>query len=201
MKKLVSVFVCQALLVVIAASPLWAAAEQDDVLAIIKEAVGQYEQGDYAGAANNLDYAAQLVRQKKGEAIKSYLPEPLPGWEAEEAVAQAMGSAVFGGGISVSRAYRRDSASITIDIVTDSPVMQSLVMMINNPMVAGASGGTLTMVNGQRAIVQFSDETGNGDISIVVANRFMVTVKGSNVSKAEMMAYAEAIDYGKMAGN
>jgi len=184
---------------ILAAAMSASAAGKDEVLSIIQEAVGQYEKGDYTGAANNLDYASRLIRQKKGEAIKTYLPEPLPGWEAGEAQAQAVGTAIFGGGINVSRNYTRDQASVSIEIVTDSPLMQSLVMMMNNPMLAGAGGGKLITINGQRAMVQFSEESGSGEISIVVANRFLVTVRGNDVARSELMAYAEAIDYKKLA--
>jgi len=184
---------------ILAAAMSASAAGKDEVLSIIQEAVGQYEKGDYTGAANNLDYASRLIRQKKGEAIKTYLPEPLPGWEAGEAQAQAVGTAILGGGINVSRNYTRDQASVSIEIVTDSPLMQSLVMMMNNPMLAGAGGGKLITINGQRAMVQFSEESGSGEISIVVANRFLVTVRGNDVARSELMAYAEAIDYKKLA--
>lgn len=175
-------------------SPVFGA-DEDDVLSIIDEAATQYKNGDYAGAASNLDYASQLIRQKKSEAMKVVLPEPLAGWEAEDATAQSLGTAVFGGGTTVSRTYRRKPSQINIDIVTDSPVLQSLVMMINNPMVAGASGGKLQTIKGQRAIVQYNEETGSGDVNIVVDNRFMVTVKGEKVEKEELLAYAEAIDF------
>ena len=37
----------------------------DEVLTTVDEAVSQYTKGDYDGAASNLDYAAQLIRQKK----------------------------------------------------------------------------------------------------------------------------------------
>ncbi len=51
-----------------------AAEDKDDVLTTIDEAVKQYKSGDYAGAVSNLDYASQLVRQKKSERMKDLLP-------------------------------------------------------------------------------------------------------------------------------
>ena len=77
------------------------------MLSTIKEATRQYEAGDYTGAASNLDYAAQLVRQQKSERMKALLPEPLPGWEGKEASAQALGAAILGGGVTVSREYKK----------------------------------------------------------------------------------------------
>ncbi|HHB75661.1 MAG TPA: hypothetical protein ENK84_03840 [Desulfobulbus sp.] len=168
---------------------------QDDVLSTIEQAVKQYKAGDLAGAASNVDYAAQLIRQKKSEKMKSLLPEPLTGWQAQEAGAQAMGTAVFGGGVTVSRKYTKGQAKVEVEIVSDSPVLQSVMMMLNNPMFAGAGGGTLEKIKGQRAIVKYNKGNHSGDVNIVVAGRFMVTVKGQNVQRADLIAYAGAVDY------
>ncbi|VAW39598.1 hypothetical protein MNBD_DELTA04-653 [hydrothermal vent metagenome] len=175
-------------------------ARADDVLNIITQAVKQYKSGDYAGAASNLDYASQLVRQKKSEKMKELLPAPLAGWQAEPAKAQAVGTAVFGGGITVSRVYKKEHSSVTVDIVSDSPIMQSLMMMLNNPMFAGAGGGMLVTIKGQRAILKYDAARRTGDVNIVVAGRFMVTVKGRQVNKGDLLAYAGAVDYKALAG-
>jgi hypothetical protein len=173
----------------------------DDVLATIDEAVKQYKVGDYAGAASNLDYASQLVRQKKSERMKELLPEPLAGWQAKPASSQTLGTAVFGGGVTVSREYTRGTSSVSMEVVSDSPVLQSVMMMLNNPMFAGAAGGTLMTIKGQRAIVNYDEKGRSGEINIVVANRFMVTVKGSQVDQKTLVEYAEAIDFVQLAKN
>lgn len=178
-----------------------AAEAKDDVLTTIDQAVKQYKTGDFAGAASNLDYASQLVRQKKSERMKELLPEPLAGWQAKPASAQTLGTAVFGGGVTVSRDYNKANSSVGVEIVSDSPVLQSVMMMLNNPMFAGASGGTLTTIKGQRSIFKYDEKGRSGEINIVVANRFMVTVKGHNVDKEDLKSYAAAIDFLALAKN
>jgi hypothetical protein len=168
---------------------------EDNVLSTIREATRQYENGDYTGAASNLDYAAQLIRQQKSERMKALLPEPLSGWEGNEANAQALGSAILGGGVTVSRDYHRDTASISVEIVSDSPVLQSVLMMVNNPMFAGAGGGKLETLKGQRAIVKYDSRKKSGELYVVVASRFVVTIKGRQVDQEDLLAYGEAIDY------
>ncbi len=172
----------------------------DDVLNIINQAVKQYKSGDYTGAASNLDYASQLVRQKKSEKMKDLLPKPLAGWQAEPPTAQAVGTAVFGGGITVSRDYKKDNSLVTVEIVSDSPILQSLMMMLNNPMFAGASGGILVTIKGQRAILKYDAAGRTGDVNVVAAGRFMVTVKGQRVNKSDLLAYAGAVDYKALTG-
>ena len=186
-------------LLVAQAGLLPAASNGDDVLQVIDQAVKQYKDGDLAGAASNLDYAAQLIRQKKSEQMKELLPEPLAGWQAQEANAHAVGTAVFGGGTTVSREYTKGPASVKIEVVADSPVLQSVLMMLNNPMFAGAGGGRLQTIKGQRAIVKYDGQNRSGDINIVVAGRFMVTISGRHVDQKDLIAYAEAVDYKKLA--
>nr|WP_321467632.1 hypothetical protein [uncultured Desulfobulbus sp.] len=184
--------------IALCAQPLWA---EDNVLSTIREATRQYEAGDYTGAASNLDYAAQLVRQRKSERMKSLLPEPLAGWVGREANAQALGAAILGGGVTVSRDYRRDRSSVSVEIVSDSPVLQSVLMMINNPMFAGAGGGKLETLKGQRAIIKYDSGKQGGEMYVVVDSRFVVTIKGKQVSREDLMAYGEAIDYAALEKN
>ena len=81
-----------ALAIVLSTQPLLA---DDNVLSTIKEAIRQYQAGDYTGASSNLDYASQLVRQQKSEKMKGLLPPPPNGWQAGEASAQALGAAIL----------------------------------------------------------------------------------------------------------
>lgn len=178
--------------------PFTAMAAEDDVLTAINEAVNQYNRGDFAGAASNLDYAAQLIRQKKSENLKVILPEPLGGWQAGEASAEAVGAAMLGGGITVRRDYTKGKAKISVEVVTDSPILQSVMMMLNNPMFASAGGGKLETIKGQRAIVNYDKAGKSGDLNMVVGNGFMVTVRGRNAELADMMAYAGAVDTAKL---
>ncbi|WP_051305312.1 hypothetical protein [Desulfogranum mediterraneum] len=172
---------------------------EDTVLTTIEEAVRQYKAGDYAEAASNLDYASQLIRQQKSEKLQQLLPEAPPGWQAKEATAQSIGSAILGGGITVSREYSKGGSSLSLEIVSDSPVLQSVLMVINNPMFAGAGGGKLETLKGQRSIVKYDSNKQEGEVYIVVGGRFMVTVKGSQVERAELIRLAEAVDYEQLA--
>jgi len=184
-------------IIVVLASIFWVQPlrAEDNVLSTIKEATRQYEAGDYTGAASNLDYAAQLVRQQKSERMKALLPEPLPGWEGKEASAQALGAAILGGGVTVSRDYKKSASSVSVEIVSDSPVLQSVLMMVNNPMFAGAGGGKLETVKGQRGILKYDSGKKTGELYIVVASRFVITIKGRPAAREELLAYGEAIDY------
>ena len=174
-------------------------AEEDDVVNSINEGMEFYQSGEFAEATSSLNYAVQLIQQKKGESLSGLLPEPLDGWEAEEAQSQAAGAAMFGGGVTAERSYSKDNSRISIQIVTDSPMLQGVMMMFSNPMFATADGGKMVRVGRQKAIVKFTPEDESGDLQMVVNNRFLVTVEGSGVSNDDLVNYAKAIDTQKMA--
>ncbi|WP_417911479.1 hypothetical protein [Candidatus Electronema sp. TJ] len=180
-------------------SPVWLA--NDDIINVIEQAVRQYRANDLAGAISNLDYAAQLIRQKKSERMKALLPVPLPGWQAKPASAKSLGAAVFGGGSTVSRDYFTASSALSMEIVSDSPVLQSIIMMLNNPLFAGASGGNIQTIKQQRAMIKYNASDRSGEINIVVAGRFIVTIKGRAVDQDTMLRYAEAMDFEMLAKN
>jgi len=145
-----------------------------------------------------IDYASQLIQQKKGEKLESMLPKPLDGWKAQEATSQAVGAAMMGGGLSAERSYSKESSTVDIQIITDSPIMQGMMMMFSNPMLAASDGGKLQKIGRQKAIVKYDAQNKSGDINVVVANRFLVTIEGRDVSAADLKAYAKAVDYDKL---
>ena len=171
------------------------AASSDEVTDIINEAMTQYNEGKYAESAGNLDYAAQMIRQKRGGNLQKYLPEALNGWKAEEATSDSMATAMFGGGLTAERRYTRNQDSVTVKIITDSPMLQSMLMIFQNPMLATADGGKISRVKDQKAIVKYRPSDKTGEVTIVVANRFLIQIHGDGVTEEEIMAYSGAIDF------
>lgn len=170
----------------------------DDITDSINEALDAYNEGEYTAAVESLNYASQLINQKKGNKLSTVLPEPIKGWTAKSSTSQAGGAAMLGGGITAQRKYIKGNNNISIEIVADSPILQSMMMMFSNPMYATSDGGKLEKINRQKAIVKFDPDTKRGDINIIVAKRFLVTVKGNKTTIADLKAYAKAIDYKMM---
>lgn len=173
-------------------------ASADEVTDHINEGLDYYKSGDYTEATTSLNQAVQLIQQKKGGNLESLLPSALDGWTAAEAVSDTAGAA-FGAGITAERTYNKDPSSVTIEIVADSPMLQGVAMMLTNPMFAQSDGGKLTKIAKQRAVIKYDAESKTGDVQIVVRNRFLVTTRGEQVTEADLVAYAEAVDYDKIA--
>ncbi len=172
-------------------------AQADDVTDSMDEASKAYADGDMAATLESLNYAIQLLQQMKAEGVKSLLPEVPDGWTAEEAESTAVGTAMFGGGITAERRYTKGDSSVSIQIVTDSPMLQGMMMLFTNPAFAASSGGKMEKIGKQKIISTYDAGKKGGDYKIMVANRYLVTVTGEQVSKDEMTAFVEAMDFSK----
>ncbi len=182
-------FLTLALMVAALAMPAMA----DEITDQIQEALELYKAGDYAGAAGDLEFAAAQIRQMRAGEISGALPEALTGWSAEDAETSAMGASYMGGATSASRSYTKDEASIDIQILTDSPMLSSLSMLLNNPMLLSSSGQKLIRVEGNKGALDWDGDS--GDLNVVVNGVVLVSLNASSCTKDELMAYAEAVDY------
>lgn len=169
-------------------------ASADETVDSIKEALEAYKAGDLAEAMSSLNYATQLIRQKKGELLVKFLPKPLPGWEAREGTSQSAGAAMFGGGTTAERKYNKGSSEITVTFMIDSPMIQSMLMMFSNPMFVGQDG-KLARINRQKVIVKYEPQQKQGEITAVVDKRILVTVRGREVEKTDLEEYTKSIDF------
>ena len=170
----------------------------DDITDSINEALQYYKNGEYGDAVGSLNYASRLIQQKKGKGLESFLPEPLSGWNAQKGSSQIMGTSTLGGGIIAERKYTKKSGSINIQIITDSPFTQFIMMMFTNPVFITLEGGRFEKIGHQNAIIKYDSDNRRGEIKIVVANRFLVSIEGEDVTEEELRDYADAVDYKKL---
>jgi len=169
-----------------------AALAADDILDAIDAGRKAYQAGDMQNAKQSLDLASQLIGQKNAEAFAALLPAALPGWKAEKAQTNAVGAGILGGVSAASRSYSNGKGdTVDVSITGDSAILMQFGPMLNNPALAGAIG-KLIKVGSQRAI-----QTGDGDIMMMVASKFMIQVQGS-ADAAAKLSYAQAVDVAKL---
>jgi hypothetical protein len=180
------------LVLLLAAAPF--AARADDIGRAIAEAQRAYAAGDLAATRDALAEATQLLAQRAAEGLAGALPAALPGWTAEPPEQQAAGAMLFGGGAHASRRYTHPSGrDVKIEIMADNPMLAQVAMMLANPAMAGAMG-RIVRIGPQRAV-----QRPDGDVMMVVSNRFLVQVSGSGTPE-EKLAHARAIDLAKLPG-
>jgi hypothetical protein len=175
------------------------AALADDVEDYINEGMKYYKEGKFTEAVSSLSAAEQIIQQKKSSGLEGFLPQPLSGWEAEAATSQAAPAAFLGGGITAERNYSKGESTVRVQIMADSPMLQSVMMMISNPMYATADGGKLERIGNQKAVIKFNAADKSGNLQLVAANRFLVQIEGGNIEAQVLKDYAAAINYDKLA--
>lgn len=178
-----------ALLLGAAAMPALAA---DDIIEAIDQARKAYQAGDMANAKQSLELASQLIGQKNAEGFAALLPAALAGWKAEKAQANSVGAGILGGMSAASRTYTNGKGdTVDVSISGDSAMIMQFGPMLNNPALAGAMG-KIVRIGSQRGI-----QNSDGDVMMLVANKFMVHVTGS-ADAAAKLAYAQAVDVAKL---
>jgi hypothetical protein len=175
----------------VAASFIVTPAFADEIEDQINDALKAYSSGDLAAAKLALDDASQMIATKNAGALGAVLPEALSGWTAEEVDSNAAGAAMFGGGIQAGRKYRKGETNVEINVMGDSPMLATVMPMLANSAMAAAMG-KVTKIGKNRAL-----QTNDGQIMLVVGNRFLVTIDGSGTME-DKTAYANAIDFAKL---
>ena len=167
------------------------AAVADEVIDAIDQARKAYQSGNLGEAKQSLDLASQLIGQKNAEGFALLLPKALPGWKQEKTDTAAMGTSMFGASMATGRYTNAKGDDLEIQITGDSAMIAPLAAVFANPQFAGAMG-KIVRVGNQRAIV-----TKEGDVQMVVNNKFLIVVQGSG-SAADKLAYAQAVDVNKL---
>lgn len=177
------------------------AAMADDISDQLKQALKFYEEGKISDALGELDFAAAQLRQKKAEMLGAVFPEAPEGYKAMKPSVQAAGSGMLGGGISASREYRAATGgSVTLKVVTDSPILQSMAMMMSNPMfMQGGRNGKLVRIAGHKAILKERSDT-RAEIQTMVNSKALVEVKVNRIQDATNVAkkFFQSIDMAKL---
>ncbi|MCF7794154.1 MAG: hypothetical protein K9N09_04235 [Candidatus Cloacimonetes bacterium] len=179
----------------------------DEALEAIQRAKANYQAGNLSEAINELNYAVNQIQQQQLEKYKTIFPAALKGWQADEFNSDNAAMAMMGGGLSISRNYEKELAegqddyyyensSIDISIVSDSPLISSIMMMFSNPMFLG--GNKMVTIQGEKAIESKSEEGIPNELQFVIENRVIITVSAQNCSKDELYAYANKIDFAKL---
>src|SRR5947207_2844268 len=159
---------------------LAAPAFADDITEAMEQARKAYQSGDLTNAKQSLDLASQLIGQKNAEAFAALLPNALPGWKAEKPQTTAIGASGFGASVASRNYQNAKGDNVEVQITGDSAMVAQIAAFLANPALAGAMG-KLVRVGSQRGT-----QDNDGNIKLVVANKFMISVEGSGDAAAKL---------------
>jgi hypothetical protein len=175
------------------------AAQADDITDQLERGLKLYKEGKYGEALGEIDFASAQIRQKKADTFAAAFPEPPAGWTGDKAETQAIAKALFGGGITASRSYKQDKNRVKMEIITDSPLLQSMAMVINNPMMMqGGSGMKPVRVGDEKGMLQMHGN--RAELQMIVDGKVLVKVEANAGDKSEDTAkeFAGRLDLKKL---
>lgn len=175
-------------------------AEAGEATEVIQEALQAYNNEDLNGTADALNEALAIVMQEKAAKMETKCPKALDGWEKQKTVSNSAGAAVFGGGTVTECNYRNGKNKVTISFTSDSPMLQSMMMMFKNPMFATAGGGKVKRIKAdgkkRKTIIKYNEQRKSGEITSVFEN-ILVTVKGK-ASQDELISFFKHIKFSSL---
>jgi hypothetical protein len=176
-----------------------ATVQADEITDQLERGLKLYKEGKYGESLNEIDFASAQIRQKKADTFANAFPEPPAGWTGDKAETQAIAKALFGGGITATRGYKQDKNRVKMEIVTDSPLLQSMAMVINNPMMMQAGQGMKPVrVGEERGMLQVQGN--RAELQMIVDGKVMVKVEANAGDKSEELAkeFATRLDMKKL---
>lgn len=172
----------------------------DEISDQLKQGMKFYEEGKVSQAIGEVEFALAQMKQKKADSLSQIFPEPPSGWKAEKAEGQAASGAMFGGGISASRSYTNSARGrIKIQVISDSPLIQSIGMMLSNPMfLQGGKQGKLVRFKGNKALLK--DRGERAEFQALINNKVLLQVEANRVKDAAQVvqAFADKVDLDKL---
>lgn len=196
MKNLAMVFFVFLMIGIIAV-----AAETDEVNELITEAQNAYAEQNYREAAVQLNRALAKVNDLLVTDLKSFLPEPFGGWDADPAEGGASGLELLSK-LSVKRRYfkRGTGRSIEFEIISNSPQIPSLRQWLSNPQLLNSKENIqLDEINDKRCISRFESNDRFAEVNMIVGSSMLVRIRGFEAKNLdEVKDFAKKIDIEKM---
>lgn len=156
----------------------------DEVETTLEAALEAYREGDLEMAAEEVEYAQQLMAQLKTQQLAGFLPEPLDGWTREEGETGGMPGL---GGMMASATYTGPEHRVEIQIMADNQMVASMMMMFNNAAMIGQMG-ELMRVGRQKVI-----RTNEDELQTMLDNNVLVSISGDAPVETKT-AYLEKMD-------
>jgi hypothetical protein len=163
-----------------------AASAADNVPGRLDAARQAYQRGDIARTAQEIEAALAELHDRLGKALAEFLPPAPAGWQAETPETQAL--ALVGGGLSVTRAYTRNEATLNAALILDSPaVAAAAALFTNSAATAGQANLKHLKVGNDDALLRWDPANKSGEITMVLGNRVLLQIEGDNLASSDLL--------------
>lgn len=164
-------------------------AHADEIIEQIEAGKAFYAEGDLARALTEFEFALNTLRTQFSNQFMATLPEPPALWSAEQAVLES-GAALFGAGVMVTRRYeeQKGEGQITAELMVDSPMVQALSAVFNNPiMIASDPGMERVRFGEMTGLLNWDADRRRGDLSLSIGGRVLAKLVGRDLSDKTLL--------------
>jgi len=156
----------------------------------LEQATKAAESEQYGTAIAALQAAIKLLQKKQRAAILAGMPKP-EGWEIQDdepnEAADAFTAGFAGIGTNIQRRYHKgDDKNLTVDVTANSPMLQMIAMLFNNPALITAEGGEIVQYGAHKAILKKSGENGT-ELQILMYEKHLVKVTAQGIDADELL--------------
>jgi len=120
--------------------------QAQDVNAKLDEAASAYQSDDLENTRFALQQSLSELDILLGQEILKVLPTELAGNAYDQESDAAVGNATGLTGVFVNRSYPGEEKTISIELVTDSPLLGALSGFLTNPLFASMAGGNQKVI-------------------------------------------------------
>ncbi len=169
-------------------------AKADEITLAIDKALARYELAEYSGAIAELNRAVELLSAKLTTLYEDAFPTAQSGFITGKLESSRLGMSLLDGGISITRTDTLTTGGIIrLEMVSNSPMLTAVVMMLENPVFLG--GKEMITVGVEKATKEWENDTQTGEIRVPIAKKLLLSIRGQDVPFETVMAYAENFDY------
>lgn len=152
----------------------------------------------YPLALESLRLLARRLQDLRLGDVAPAFPPPPAGWSAEAPVSLLGDEEIWDRRVEARRAYRRDDgaakASVTVDL--HSPLVPVVAMGFNPLFLAGDPHARPVEVGGERGLLRFVPDSGEGELRVVIGREVLVTVAGRGIASGDLLLdLARGVDY------
>jgi hypothetical protein len=166
---------------------------------LFQSAKSAYDAKKYGKALSELQLLVGEISKLRVEQLKAVLPAAPAGWTAGEPSGESAGGMiVMGAGITVKRSYTKDQKSVSLELVSDSPMVGMFAPLLSNPALLQGDSNTsvVSLKGGRRAILEYHAASKQGSVKILLRNNTtLLTLEGNQVEKSDLLdAFAKGMD-------
>jgi hypothetical protein len=176
-------------------------AQETEALDYIEQGKAALQEKQYRDAAFQLNKALNIINSLFIQELKTCLPEPFSGWEADKPEGGGNGLALLSE-ISVKRRYfkRGSGKSIDVELISNAPKIPAIRAWLSNPRLLNAQEGMqIVEINQQTCVTKFEALDRYAEVNMIIGASMLLVIRGFEAKDLEdVKKFTEKIDVARI---